>query len=34
MYVFTGQGSQEPGMGMELYNNSPMLQLAGRLVRL
>ena len=22
-YVFTGQGSQEPGLGMELYNNSP-----------
>ncbi|EIW84299.1 fatty acid synthase [Coniophora puteana RWD-64-598 SS2] len=23
VYVFTGQGSQEPGMGMDLYNNSP-----------
>ncbi|EPQ52677.1 hypothetical protein GLOTRDRAFT_112049 [Gloeophyllum trabeum ATCC 11539] len=23
IYVFTGQGSQEPGMGMDLYNNSP-----------
>ncbi|KAG8729950.1 3-oxoacyl-[acyl-carrier-protein] synthase, partial [Ceratobasidium sp. 423] len=23
VYVFTGRGSQEPGMGMELYNNSP-----------
>ncbi|KAJ3783459.1 fatty acid synthase [Lentinula aff. detonsa] len=22
-YVFTGQGSQEPGMGMDLYNSSP-----------
>ncbi|KAI0348906.1 hypothetical protein OH77DRAFT_1594520 [Trametes cingulata] len=23
VYVFTGQGSQKPGMGMDLYNNSP-----------
>ena len=23
-YVFTGQGSQEPGMGMTLYNSSPI----------
>ena len=23
VYVFTGQGSQEQGMGMDLYNNSP-----------
>ena len=22
-YVFTGQRSQEPGMGMDLYNSSP-----------
>lgn len=22
-YVFTRQGSQEPGMGMDLYNTSP-----------
>jgi hypothetical protein len=22
-YVFNGQGPQEPGIGMELYNNSP-----------
>ncbi|KAF9502982.1 hypothetical protein BS47DRAFT_1310401 [Hydnum rufescens UP504] len=24
VYVFTGQGSQEPGMGMDLYGSSPM----------
>jgi malonyl CoA-acyl carrier protein transacylase len=23
VYVFTGQGSQEPGMGIDLYNSSP-----------
>jgi fatty acid synthase subunit alpha len=23
VYVFTGQGSQEPGTGMDLYNTSP-----------
>ena len=23
VYVFTGQGSQEPAMGMDLYNSSP-----------
>ena len=23
IYVFTGQGSQEPSMGMDLYNSSP-----------
>ena len=23
IYVFTGQGSQEPGMDMDLYNSSP-----------
>ena len=23
VYIFTGQGSQEPGMGMDLYNSSP-----------
>ena len=23
VYVFTGQGSQEPSMGMDLYNSSP-----------
>ena len=23
IYVFTGQGSQEPAMGMDLYNSSP-----------
>jgi fatty acid synthase subunit alpha, fungi type len=23
VYIFTGRGSQEPEMGMELYNNSP-----------
>jgi hypothetical protein len=28
-YVFTGQGSQEPGMGMDLCNNSPLLVLFG-----
>jgi malonyl CoA-acyl carrier protein transacylase len=23
VYIFTGQGSQEPGVGMDLYNSSP-----------
>jgi acyl transferase domain-containing protein len=23
VHIFTGQGSQEPGIGMDLYNNSP-----------
>jgi fatty acid synthase subunit alpha, fungi type len=23
IYVFTGQGSREPGMGIDLYSNSP-----------
>ena len=26
VYVFTGQGSQEPGMGMDLYNSSPAVR--------
>src|SRR5258708_6449200 len=26
VYVFTGQGSQEPGMGMDLYKSSPAAQ--------
>ena len=26
VYIFTGQGSQEPGMGMDLYNSSRCLR--------
>ena len=28
-YVFTSQGSQEPGMGMDLYKSSPLLEWFG-----
>ena len=32
MYVFTGQGSQEPGTGVDLYNTSSAVSADARLI--
>jgi acyl transferase domain-containing protein len=32
VYVFTAQGSQEAGMGMDLYNSSPAVRADATLI--